>query len=246
MTHSDQTFGPESAALPRLDGAAAPALEVRLEDVLVALVTSWCSLGVLWYGTSPNASFSSFLLLHLAVVGVPALFFAVRAYRNADLTIAVPLLLATATAGPIGAIGCACMAFSLWWRLPAPTRLKHWYEYIAGVAARRRVARLHDEMVSGRLPADPHAKVPRFAPILQGSSIETQQRVLGVVGRRYHADLRPILRKALRNRNGFIRAQAAAIASRLDAAEKNRLWSTTGPTDQAASSGALDVEARRP
>ena len=143
--------------MPRLDGATAPGLEIGLDDVLVALVTSWCSLGVLWYGTSPNATFFSFMLLHLAVVGVPALFFALRASRNADLTIAVLLLLATATAGPIGAIGCACMAFSLWWRLPAPTRLKSWYEYIAGVAARRRVTRIHDEMVSGRLPADPHA-----------------------------------------------------------------------------------------
>jgi hypothetical protein len=245
MTHPDQTFGAESATMPRLDGAMAPGLEIGLDDVLVALVTSWCSLGVLWYGTSPDARFSSFLLLHLAVVGVPALFFAMRAYRNGDLTIAVLLLLATATAGPIGAIGCACMAFALWCRLPAPTRLKSWYEYIAGVAARRRVARIHDEMVSGRLPADPHAKVPRFAPILQGSSVETQQRVLGVVGRRYHPDLRPILRKALRNRNGFIRAQAAAIASRLDIEEKTRLWSTT-PADQGAPADTLDVEARRP
>jgi hypothetical protein len=245
MTHPDQTFGAESATMPRLDAATAPGLEIGLDDVLVALVTSWCSLGVLWYGTSPNATFFSFMLLHLAVVGVPALFFALRASRNADLTIAVLLLLATATAGPIGAIGCACMAFSLWWRLPAPTRLKNWYEYIAGVAARRRVARIHDEMVSGRLPADPHALVPRFAPILQGSSVETQQRVLGVVGRRYHADLRPILRKALRNRNSFIRAQAAAIASRLAIEEKNRLWSTM-PADPGAPADTLDVEARRP
>lgn len=245
MTHADQAFRSKSAALPRLDGATTPGLEVELGDVLVALVTSWCSLGVLWYGTSPGARFFTFLLLHFAVLGVPALFIAVRGRRNADLTIPVLLLLATATAGPIGAIGCACMAFALWWRLPAPTRLRQWYEYIAGVAARRPVARIHDEMVSGRLPADPHAKVPRFAPILQGSSVETQQRVLGVVGRRYHADLRPILRKALRNRNGFIRAQAAAIASRLDAAEKNRLWSAT-PADQGEPADALDVEARRP
>ncbi len=245
MTDLDRAIGLELAS-PRLDGPAAPALEVGLGDVLVALITSWCSLAVLWYGTSPNASFSTFLLLHLAVIGVPALFLAVRAYRNGDLTVAVLLLVATATAGPIGAIGCACMAFALWCRRPAPTRLKHWYEYIAGVAARRPVARIHDEMVSGRLPSDPHAKVPRFAPILHGSSIEAQQRVLGVVGRRYHADLRPILRKALRNRNGFIRAQAAAIASRLDVEEKNRLWSTAPPADQGAPADALDVEARRP
>jgi hypothetical protein len=93
--------------------------------------------------------------------------------------------------------------------------------------------------MSGRLPSDPAAKVPRFRPILYGSSIEEQQRVLGVIGRRYHVDFRPALRKALRNKDGFIRAQAAAVASRLDIDEKNRLWSTASideaePTDRAA------------
>ena len=48
----------------------------------------------------------------------------------------------------------------------------------------------------------------------------------GVIGRRYHADFRATLRKAMRNSNGFIRAQAAAVASRLNADEKSRLWST--------------------
>jgi hypothetical protein len=50
-----------------------------------------------------------------------------------------------------------------------------------------------------------------------------QQRVLGVIGRRYHADFRLGLARALRNKNGFIRAQAAAVVSRLTIDEKNRL-----------------------
>ena len=37
------------------------------------------------------------------------------------------------------------------------------------------------------------------------------------------------LRDALRNKNSFIRAQAAAVASRLDAEEKNKLWSSASP-----------------
>ena len=87
------------------------------------------------------------------------------------------------------------------------------------------MTRIYDELISGRLPSDPAAKVPRFQPILHGASLDEQQRVLGVVGRRYHPDFRAALRNALRNRNGFIRAQAAAVASRLDIDEKNRLWS---------------------
>jgi hypothetical protein len=59
-----------------------------------------------------------------------------------------------------------------------------------------------------------------------------------------------VLRKALRNKDGFIRAQAAAVASRLDIEEKNRLWSS-GSRDPGWSrpgrpSDTLDVEARRP
>jgi hypothetical protein len=114
-------------------------------------------------------------------------------------------------------------------RDPTPSRLRSWYEYIAGVVARDRIAHLHDELSSGRLPHEPGAEVPRFRPILHGNSTDQQQRVLGFLGRRYHADFRPALRDALRNKNSFIRAQAAAVASRLDAEEKKKLWSTASP-----------------
>jgi len=49
--------------------------------------------------------------------------------------------------------------------------------------------------------------------------------VLSAIGRRYHSDFRVALRQALRNKNGFIRAQAAAVASGLDSEEKKSLWS---------------------
>jgi hypothetical protein len=59
------------------------------------------------------------------------------------------------------------------------------------------------------------------------------------------------LRNALRNKNGFIRAQAAAVASRLSIDEKSRLWSTATPgandgEEAAVKSDTLDVGARRP
>jgi len=190
-----------------------------------------CSLAVLAYGLSAAASLVIFLALHLAVLIVPAIFLRIRARENRELTVPVLLLIATFAAGPVGALGCACMALALWRQGPSPARLQDWYDYIAGVVARSRLARIHDELISGRLPADPAAKVPRFRPILYGSSIEEQQRVLGVIGRRYHVDFRPALRKALRNKDGFIRAQAAAVASRLDIDEKSRLWATA-PIDK--------------
>jgi hypothetical protein len=229
---------------PRADhtGLDDARLEVGIADVLLALLTFAGSLAVLAYGLSAVANVAVFLALHLAVLIVPAAFMRIRARENGELTVPVLLLVATFAAGPVGALGCTCMALALWRQGPSPTRLQSWYDYIAGVVARSRLTHIHEELISGRLPSDPTAKVPRFRPILYGSSVEEQQRVLGVIGRRYHVDFRPALRKALRNKDGFIRAQAAAVASRLDIDEKNRLWSTatigeSEPADQDAGRG---------
>jgi hypothetical protein len=265
MTEVDRAIGPELAA-PRLGqaGPGEPALDVRPADVLVALTTSAASLAVLVYGMSAIASAPIFIVLHLAVLVVPAAFLRMRMREGGELTVPVLLLVATFAAGPVGALGCALMALALRRHKPSPARLQDWYDYIAGVVARTRLTRIYDELVSGRLPSDPAAKVPRFGPILEGASVEEQQRVLGVIGRRYHAEFRPVLRKALRNSNGFIRAQAAAVASGLDAEEKTRLWREEdglgrpdgledrrerpdGTSDQdSAAPDALDVERRRP
>jgi hypothetical protein len=237
-----------------------PRLNVGLTDVVLSLVTFAASFAALAYASSALAGFAMFVLLHLAVLIVPLIFLLMRARGNGELTIPVLLLVATFAAGPVGALGCAMMALALRQQRPSPRRLQHWYDYIAGVVARSRVARIHGELASGRLSSDPNATVPRFGPILHGASVEEQQRVLGVIGRRYHADFRAALRRAMRNKNGFIRAQAAAVASRLDVNEKNRLWSTgmareaagegaNALPDQGARApdpGALDVEPRRP
>ena len=232
----------------RLDPSPVDALDVRPIDALVASITFAASLAVLIYSMTPAARFPLCLLLHLAALILPAAYLAIRARQNRDLTMPFLLLVVTAGAGPIGAIGCFGTALALWARQPSPSRLQQWYDYISGVVARGRIAHLHDEMVAGRLSADPAATVPRFTPILQGTSVEDQQRVLGVIGRRYHGDFRPVLRRALRNRNGFIRAQAAAVASRLDAEERSRLWSDASSPDPSFSGGnaaANDADARR-
>jgi hypothetical protein len=255
MTEGDHAIAPELAP-PRLDE---PALDVGFKDVLVALVTSCGSIAALAYGLSTFAVFPIFLAAHLATLVIPAAYLFVRVRYNADRNVPMLLLVTTFAAGPVGALGCAFMALGLRLQRPSPARLKHWYDYIAGIVARGGLARIYDELSSGRLPSDPAAKVPRFQPILHGASLEEQQRVLGVIGRRYHADFRPALRDALRNKNGFIRAQAAAVASRLSIDEKNRLWSA-GRADEPARDtsdaphesvdqahpDALDVEARRP
>ena len=213
---------------PRLDDPleGAEILKVGIIDVAIALITFVANLGVLWLGINGGVAVSIALLLHFGVVFIPAGFLALRWRRGGDLTIPALLLMTTFAGGPIGAAGSVFAALALWYHRPTPLRLLDWYDYIAGIVGRSHIARIYDELTAGRLPLDHAASVPRFTPILTGTSVNEQQRVLGVMGRRYHSDFRHVMRLALRNPNGLIRSQAAAIASRLDLAEKSHLWTT--------------------
>jgi hypothetical protein len=225
MTETDHASLTQLAS-PRLVQAA---LEVGSRDVVVSLASFTTSLAVLLFAMNPFAGLPALIALYIASLFVPGIFLTMRLRRKGELTIPVLLMVTSLACGPLGGLGCACMALALWRRPPSPSRLRHWYEYIAGVVARDPIVRIYEELSSGRLPSDPASEVPRFRPILHGASTEEQQRVLGVIGRRYHADFRPALRDALRNKNGFIRAQAAAVASRLDSGEKKSLWSGAPP-----------------
>jgi hypothetical protein len=254
MIEGDDTIPPVFGPLDNRE-LSGRGLDVGFADVLVGLLTSCASLAVLGYGLSAGAIFPVFLALHLIVLVIPAAFLMRRVRSDGDCNIPALLLVATFAAGPVGALGCTVMALALRLQHPSAAKLKDWYDYIAGVVARSKLVRIYDELSSGRLPSDPAAEVPRFRPILHGASLEEQQRVLGVIGRRYHADFRPALRNALRNKNGFIRAQAAAVASRLSIDEKSRLWGTSpaigneaeqAPVTSDAQADTLDVEARQP
>jgi hypothetical protein len=204
-------------------------ITVTATDITLSLCTLAASVGGLLFSMiSPFAVFFDLLDLAVATAAVPVAFLIARLHRGGDLTMPVLLAVTSLAAGPIGALGCAYLASRLRRERPMPSRLRSWYAYIAGIVARERIVHLHEDLSSGRLPHDPLAEVPRFRPILHGGSTDDQQRVLGVLGRRYHADFRLVLRDALRNKNSFIRAQAAAVATRLDAQEKNAVWSS-GP-----------------
>lgn len=206
------------------------AIKVAYADLVWSFCTFAASLaGLLFAMMSPLPVLANILVLATATLIVPIVFLSTRLRRGGELTIPVLLTVTSLTCGPIAGLGCVYLASRLRRESPTPHRLRSWYEYITGVVARDRIVHLYDDLNSGRLPHRPGAEVPRFRPILHGTSTDEQQRVLGVLGRRYHADFRAALRDALRNKNSFIRAQAAAVASRLDAEEKNKLWSSASP-----------------
>jgi len=223
-----------------------PVLAIGRGDVICSFVTFALSMAVVAYAMTPAARLDLVLALYALVLLIPLARWTAQRRRNGELTLAALLLMTTVAAGPVGALGCTFLSLRLSRRQPSPHRLRHWYDYISGIVAQRATARIYEELRSGRLP--------RFRPILRSASVEEQQRVLGVLGRRYHAQFRAVLRDALRHKNGFIRAQAAAVASRLDMTEKMRLWSSSVPSaevsepapSEPASPPALARESRDP
>jgi hypothetical protein len=204
-------------------GRNSDALVVRIGDVFLSFLTFALS-AVVASAMLRGIPIGVAAGFHLVVVCVPAICLLLRHQRGGDLTIPVLLLVAVTVSGPVGAGGCAAMALVLWTRRLDPARLADWYDYIAGVSRRSAAEEAYGELVSGRLALDVSAPVHRFNPILSGSSLAQQQRVLGAIGRKYHPEFHASLKKALRNRNILIRAQAAAIASLLAPEDKTRLW----------------------
>jgi hypothetical protein len=213
------------AAAHRIDGGAFDnsALVVTAADAAVSVLTFVLSTAVFWSAIR-GAPIGVVAALQGGVVCVPLAFLGFRNRAGGELVVPLLLLIAVAVSGPVGAAGCTAMTLVLWLRRPEPRRLQRWYDYIAGVGQRTPMEETYTELTSARLSTDFSAPVHRFDPILSGTSLVQQQRVLSVIGRNYHPDFHASLKKALRNRNILIRAQAAAIASLLAPEDKTRLW----------------------
>lgn len=221
------------------------ALVVTASDVGVSALTFVLSAVVFWLAIH-GAPIGMVAGLQCGVICVPLAFLCGRIRAGGELVVPILLLVVVAVSGPVGAAGCAAMTLSLWRRQPDRQRLQCWYDYISGVDERTPVQDTYTELTSERLSTDFFAPVLRFDPILSGTSLAQQQRVLGVIGRNYHPDFHASLKKALRNRNILIRAQAAAIASLLAPEDKTRLWRPAavegGPPDLRLIENASRVE----
>lgn len=198
-------------------------LSVGATDAAVAVLTFFGSAAV-FLAALLGVPVVLIAFCHVAVICGPFTVLRRRLRSGDDVLMPSLLLLAVAVSGPLGAGGCAAATLALWLRPPQPERLHGWYDYIAGVDERSTLEKTYQALAAKRLPEDPSAPIERFEPILSGTALSQQQRVLGVIGRRYHSDFHPSLKKALRNSNILIRAQAAAIASVLAPMEKSRLW----------------------
>lgn len=155
------------------------------------------------------------LALHLAIVVALAWSLAQRRETGADLSAPLLTLIATSTAGPVGAlIGLLAL---VWLARPAQpsSLLQAWYDRIALSTTVDDETKLSDRVASGRM-LDAAAPPPQaLVGVVRSGTLAERQAALGLVARFFHMNYLAALSDALRSDVPVIRVQAAAVASRI-------------------------------
>lgn len=132
-----------------------------------------------------------------------------------DITARALIVMATAAAGPVGAL-CG-LFFARAARPPAAVSplLGDWYRRIALSAEIDPVTELCDNVGSGRT-MNLASPVPQsFLSVMISGAIADQQTALGLIARRFHPDYLPALARALKSSEPVVRVQAAAVVARI-------------------------------
>jgi hypothetical protein len=147
-----------------------------------------------------------------ASVGLLLAGLAWRLRRDSDATIFLLLAIATAGAGPFGALGmlAAIMAGT---RYPPEASIG---EGAAGTTSGEISKRLHDSIVAGRELSGRSSGLASFRDILALGSFQDKQAALAIITRRFTPPLAPALRMALHDPDAAIRVQAATAAARIE------------------------------
>jgi hypothetical protein len=151
--------------------------------------------------------------LHAGIVAIAVLTIVGATRRKVDTGPAVLLAVATAVTGPLGALGCVMTGRLVLLGRESPDLLKAWYKRISMSTETDPVTRMSDTVAIGR-SLDLTSPLPSsFAEVLQHGSIADQQRVLGLIARKFHPDYLPALQIALAHEAPVVRVQAAAVAA---------------------------------
>jgi hypothetical protein len=153
------------------------------------------------------------IALHGAIVALTIQPISSAARRHVDTGPSILLAVATAVLGPLGALGCVVMPWLCRAGRESPDLLKAWYRRIALSTETDHMTRLSDTVAIGR-SLDLGNPLPQsFADVFHNGSIADQQRVLGLIARKFHPDYLPVLQSALAHEAPVVRVQAAAVAA---------------------------------
>lgn len=155
------------------------------------------------------------LLLHTAIVAAAASHLLRPTSPGADMTPRALIVLATAIAGPIGALAGWLFVQAASQPAPPSPLIEEWYRRISLSAEIDPVTELCDNVASGRT-MNLASPVPQsFLSIMISGTVADQQTALGLIARRFHPDYLPALTRALRSPEPVIRVQAAAVVARI-------------------------------
>lgn len=201
-------------------GRASIAMENRRDgqgrDAVIALVVGCLEAAALFFALrSPWWGLLIALAIHVSALAALA-FWLWRAIGDGrDVSFAYLSLLATAAAGPLGALGAAVLALTTR-KKSAPDRLlTDWYERIAHSVAVEPSIRLSDNVLAGRTADLAAPPTSSFLAVMTEGPIAERQTVLGLIARRFHPDYLPVLKSALKSPEPVIRVQAAAVAAHI-------------------------------
>jgi hypothetical protein len=155
------------------------------------------------------------ITVHTIIVGVLFFWLVLLRRMGSDTSSATFFLIATAVAGPFGAIGGLLIDWLSQQRAEHIDRLQFWYDRIALSTQSDAVTQLSDHVAMGRA-VDLGAPAPlSFAGLIETGTIAEKQSILGLIARRFHPDYLPTIKAALISPEPVIRVQAAAVAARI-------------------------------
>lgn len=195
--------------------AHAPRAEVGNFELRYALGAAAGELALALLPGMAGAPFAVALGLHFVLISVLSAVLYRRRSTDADLSAPLITLIATSTAGPIGAV--LSLVALVWLARPAQPSalLQAWYDRIALSTTVDPETQLSDRVASGRI-LDTQAPPPQaLVATIRNGTLAERQAALGLIARFFHMNYLAALADALRSEVPVIRVQAAAVASRI-------------------------------
>ena len=185
--------------------------------LLLACAEIW--LGYLWYEEQLTASL--LLSAHcLIVLSMGLVWQHVTSTNQRVIPIGIIAIFFT---GPFGAAGVLLLALVLGLKKPETTLLDEWYQRLSQSTRRNQENLLYRSIIAGRAPKSGHAAKDNLSPssitsfyaIMEYGTLVQKQKLLGIIALKYHPDFFPLLTVALHDSDPTVRAQAAAVNTKL-------------------------------
>lgn len=185
--------------------------------LLLACAEIW--LAYLWYEQQLTASL--LLSAHcLIVLSMGLIWQHATSTNQRVMPIGIIVLFFT---GPFGAAGMLLLALVLGFKKPETKLLDEWYRRLSQSTRRNKENLLYRSIIAGRAPKSGQAtrgspspsSITSFYTIMEYGTLEQKQKLLGIIALKYHPDFFPLLKVALHDSDPTVRAQAAAVNTKL-------------------------------